>query len=77
MCLAVPVRVERWESPTEAWGRAGSVEVRLRTDLLAHVAVGDLVLVHAGFAIEKLGAEDGAEREALWQEIVRLGGTRE
>ena len=31
--------------------------------------VGDLVLVHAGFAIEKVRVEDAAELEALWDEI--------
>jgi len=77
MCLAVPVRLERWEGPSEAWGRAGSVGVFFRTDLLDDVTVGDRVLVHAGFAIEKLREEDGAEREALWREIHRLGGQGE
>ena len=73
MCLAVPVRVERWESPTEAWGRAGSVEVRLRTDLLAHVAVGDLVLVHAGFAIAVLDEQAGDELLRLTAEVASYG----
>jgi len=53
------------------------VGVFFRTDLLDDVTVGDRVLVHAGFAIEKLREEDGAEREALWQEIHRLGGPGE
>ena len=42
---------------------------RLRFHKLPGAQVGDLVLVHAGFAIEKVRVEDAAELEALWDEI--------
>jgi hydrogenase maturation factor len=33
-----------------------------------------MVLVHAGFAIEKLFAEESEELEKLWEEIRELAG---
>jgi hypothetical protein len=35
---------------------------------------GDTVLVHAGFAIEKLSPEDSDELKALWDELRALAG---
>jgi hydrogenase expression/formation protein HypC len=52
--------------------RAGAVNVEIRTDLIDDVTLGDLVLVHAGFAIEKLQEEEGREIEALFEEVRRL-----
>jgi hydrogenase expression/formation protein HypC len=34
--------------------------------------VGDTVLVHAGFAIEKLDTSEEAEITQLWEELQRL-----
>jgi hydrogenase expression/formation protein HypC len=34
--------------------------------------LGDFVLVHAGFAIEKMSAEDAAESLKLWEEMARV-----
>ncbi|MCF7935723.1 MAG: HypC/HybG/HupF family hydrogenase formation chaperone [Synergistales bacterium] len=69
MCLAVPHTIIETDGETSALARAGNVEVSIRTDLLEGVVPGDKVLVHAGFAIEKLSQEDGEERERLWEEL--------
>lgn len=60
MCLAHPMRV------IETDGRSGRVErdgfeLTVRFDLVPDASVGDFVLVHAGFAIERLDAEQAAE----------------
>ena len=39
------------------------------TSALENLSVGDIVLVHAGFAIEKLMSEEASEIEALWDTI--------
>ena len=73
MCLAVPMEITKIEGDV-ADVAVGGVTRQVRLDLMPEKAeIGDYVIVHAGFAIEKLREEDGAEREALWQEIRRLG----
>ena len=69
MCLAIPHTIVAISGHKSAIGRAGTVEVEVRTDLLENLSVGDIVLVHAGFAIEKLMSEEASEIEALWDTI--------
>ncbi len=69
MCLAIPHTIVSISGHKAAIGRAGTVEVEVRTDLLENLSVGDIVLVHAGFAIEKLMSEEASEIEALWDTI--------
>jgi len=74
MCLAIPHRIIAITGQKEAVGRAGTVEVEIRTDLVENLVVGDTVLVHAGFAIEKLMSEEASEIEALWESIRGFAG---
>jgi len=75
MCLAVPHRITRLLEDGMAVAAAGSVETEIRTDLVPGVSEGDLVLVHAGFAIEQLQDDEGQEIEELWAEVRRLSET--
>ena len=68
MCLAVPARVVSIEdqlAEVEVQGvrRAASLM------LLPEAAVGDYVLVHAGFAMQVVDADDVREMEALRAEM--------
>ncbi|GAB6280694.1 MAG: HypC/HybG/HupF family hydrogenase formation chaperone [Thermovirga sp.] len=74
MCLAIPHRILRFLDDNSALASAGAVETEIRVDLVPGIEVGDVVLVHAGFAIEKLLEEHGREVEALWEEVRRLAG---
>jgi len=74
VCLAIPHRVIALKGPNKALALAGPVEVEIRTDLVPHVKEGDMVLVHAGFAIERLLEEETGELEKLWEEIRELAG---
>jgi hydrogenase expression/formation protein HypC len=72
MCLAIPGQV------TEVSGKKGWVDygdgTRREIDLtLVDARVGDYVLVHAGFAIEKLDERDAQETLRLFREM--LGGS--
>jgi hydrogenase expression/formation protein HypC len=64
MCLAVPGRVVAVEGMS---GRVdfGGVECTVLLQLLPDVRVGDWVLAHAGFAIQRLDAALAAETLAL------------
>ena len=69
MCLAVPHTIEKILDHNTVLATAGSVQVEVRVDLIDSADIGDTVLVHAGFAIEKLEENDSIELQALWNEI--------
>ena len=68
MCLAIPAQM------TDRGGARGNVALagnwrEADFSLIDEPAVGDWVLVHAGFAIEKLEPEDARETLALFSEM--------
>ncbi len=71
MCVAVPGRVESIEDVV-AVVDVGGATVRTRIDLVPDVTVGEYVLVHAGFALDKLDEEDALETLRLLAEADRL-----
>ncbi|MGI6782627.1 MAG: HypC/HybG/HupF family hydrogenase formation chaperone [Aminivibrio sp.] len=74
MCLAVPHTIEEILDGGRAVAVSGAARVEIRTDLLEDPAPGDSVLVHAGFAIEKLSPEESEELNDLWDELRTLAG---
>ena len=69
MCLAVPHTIQEIFSDGSARALSNGVEVNVRLDLIEAPSVGDIVLVHAGFAIQKLDKGESEELFALWGEI--------
>ena len=70
MCLAAPGRVVATEGQ-EATVDYGGLRVTARLDALGEsVAVGDYVLVHAGFAIQRLSPDDAEETLKLFDGFV-------
>ena len=68
MCLAVPMKIiarDNHEGTVEAGGMQYPANLRLLPD----ARVGDYVLVHAGFAIQKLDTEDARETLNLFREM--------
>ncbi|WP_301100691.1 HypC/HybG/HupF family hydrogenase formation chaperone [Propionivibrio sp.] len=61
MCLAVPSRIEQIIDGETAIVDFGGVRKQISLALVDDVAVGDYVIVHVGFALQKLD-EDEAER---------------
>lgn len=51
MCLGVPMRVVELDPPV---GELGGLRCKINLSLLDSVSVGDYVIVHAGYAIERL-----------------------
>ncbi|WP_395694999.1 HypC/HybG/HupF family hydrogenase formation chaperone [Nocardioides sp.] len=73
MCLGVPGRiVERWQADDGALlaraDFAGEERV-IRLNYLPDLQVGDHVIVHAGFALTRLDAEEAARTVALMREV--------
>ena len=68
MCLGVPARIESIID-NEAKVVMGGIELRASLDLLDNVKVGDFVLVHAGFAIQKVDEEEARITLELLKEL--------
>lgn len=71
MCLAVPLKIISLEGDGKhAVGEAAGLTQKVRVDFLSGIAVGEYVMVHAGFAVEKLTPEQAAENLACIQEAI-------
>ena len=68
MCLAIPARVISIEG-SSALVTIEDVEYKASLLLLDDVNPGDFVMLHAGFAIEKVDPEEAAETLRLLNEI--------
>ena len=68
MCLAVPARVVEINGAIGKVERKG-VERDVSLMLLPDAKIGDYVLVHAGFAMEKVTKEDSDITDALLAEM--------
>jgi len=60
MCLAIPMKILKLEGD-RAVVSSGKVERRIGINFLTDPRVGDYVMVHAGFAIEKVNPEKAKE----------------
>jgi hydrogenase expression/formation protein HypC len=77
MCLAIPMRVTKVEGNPDdfttnqiATVDADGISREVRLDVVDHwPAVGDYVIVHAGFAIHSLVEEEALRNLALLREL--------
>ncbi len=72
MCLAVPMKVVEIEEGTavcevDGVRREGSLM------MLDDVVIGDYVLLHAGFAIEKIDPDEALKTLAIFREVLDAG----
>ena len=58
MCLAIPARVVELLEPDSAVVDVGGVQKRISLALVDGVACGDYVIVHVGYALARLDAEE-------------------
>ncbi|MFA6449865.1 MAG: HypC/HybG/HupF family hydrogenase formation chaperone [bacterium] len=72
MCLAVPVRLKEKKSDALGTFEYGGVLKDVSLQLLSEVNEGDYILVHAGFAIEKLDEAEAEETLVLMREMAFL-----
>ncbi len=68
MCLAVPLKIIAIDGKN-AVGESMGMQRKLRVDFIPEPRVGDYVIVHAGFAIERLPEKQALEDIAAWEEI--------
>jgi hydrogenase expression/formation protein HypC len=77
MCLAIPSKVIKIKNSTatiDVYGAQRDISIILIED---DINIGDYVLVHAGFAIQKIGEDDAKETLKLFDKYFGLKDTKE
>lgn len=69
MCLAIPARVVELRDADTAVVDLSGVQKEISLALVDDVAVGDYVIVHVGYALNKLDPEEAAKTLALFAEL--------
>lgn len=69
MCLAVPLKIVSVDGK-HAVGEAAGLSQSVRVDFIPDIAPGDYVMVHAGFAIQKLTQQQAEENLACIREAI-------
>ncbi len=71
MCLSIPARVESIKDDM-AFVSVGGVEYKASLQMIDDVQIGDYILLHTGFAIQKISEEDAMETLKLFEEFEAL-----
>jgi hydrogenase expression/formation protein HypC len=69
MCLAIPARVVELSGADMAVVDLGGVRKEVSLALVEDVAVGDYLIIHVGFALNKLDPEEAEKTLALFAEM--------
>ncbi|GIK24051.1 MAG: hydrogenase assembly protein HupF [Betaproteobacteria bacterium] len=69
MCLAIPVKVVELHEGDQATVDVGGVRKEISLALVDGIAVGDYVILHVGYAIQKLDPEEAEKTLALFAEL--------
>ncbi len=67
MCIAIPAEIIEIRNDNTALVDFGSLRQDIRI-VLVDVAVGDFVLVHVGFAIQKVNRDEALETRELFRQ---------
>jgi hydrogenase expression/formation protein HypC len=68
MCVAVPAEVLEIKEGNIGVVDYGELKQEVRLDLV-NVQVGEFVLVHVGFAIQRLSREEGLETREVFRQV--------
>jgi hydrogenase expression/formation protein HypC len=71
MCVAVPAEVIEIKEGNIGLVDYGDLRQEVRLDLV-DVKVGEFVLVHVGFAIQRLSREDGLETREIFRQVYEV-----
>ncbi|MBR2696049.1 MAG: HypC/HybG/HupF family hydrogenase formation chaperone [Parasporobacterium sp.] len=76
MCVAIPLKIEEING-NDAVGTRDGVRREIRLDFIRDPKLGEYVIVHAGFAIERIDETSALEAIALANEIENISLTEE
>ena len=68
MCLAIPLKIIEING-REAVGEAMGMTRKMRIDFIENAQIGEYVIIHAGFAIERLPLQQAMDDLESWEEI--------
>ncbi|MBR6839257.1 MAG: HypC/HybG/HupF family hydrogenase formation chaperone [Oscillospiraceae bacterium] len=68
MCLAIPLQLVEINGKT-AVGEAMGMRREIRVDFIDQPRIGDYVIVHAGFAIERLPEQQALDDLEAWEDV--------
>jgi len=71
MCLSIPAKVEQIEGEM-AVVSVGGTKYNASLQMLDDVKIGDYILLHTGFAIQKLSEEEALESLKVFEEFEEL-----
>jgi hydrogenase expression/formation protein HypC len=71
MCVAVPAEVIEIKEGNIGLVDYGELRQEVRLDLV-DVKVGEFVLVHVGFAIQRLSREEGLETREIFRQVYEV-----
>ena len=73
MCIAAPAKIVLIDEESNICAADfGGVRQNARLDLLPDAKIGDYVLIHAGYAIEKLSEQAAKESLESWDELLEV-----
>lgn len=72
MCLAIPAQVVKVVDAQHAVVDTGGVRKLISTALVDDLTVGEYVIVHVGYALNRLDPEEAAETLRLFAEFAEL-----
>ena len=73
MCIAAPAQIVKIDKEENVlYADFGGARQAAKMDLLPDVEIGDYVLIHAGYAIEKLSEEAAKESLEAWEELLDI-----
>ena len=73
MCLAIPAKIVKVDG-IMATAEVGGVQKEISLALIEDVAVGDYVIVHVGYALNRLDPEEAEQTLELFREVARQSG---
>ena len=68
MCLAIPLQLIEINC-SSAVGEAMGMRREIRVDFIDKPRIGDYVIVHAGFAIERLPEQQALDDLEAWEDV--------
>ena len=71
MCLSVPAKIVEIDGEM-ARVSVGETIINTSLQMLDDVEIGDYVLLHCGFALQKISDADAAKTLALFEELKKL-----
>ena len=73
MCIAAPAKIVEIDRESNICAADfGGVKQNAKLDLLPDAEIGDYVLIHAGYAIEKLSEQAAQESLESWDELLEM-----